>query len=93
MAEPGYEVLDQYEHDIKTYTDAMRYKLKMNAHKGRWEDLDINTALKLLKKEVAELERAIKNGNVVEILLEGADVGNMALILTNIAITDRTQHD
>lgn len=87
MAEPGYEVLKQHELPIKRFTDAMRYKLKVNAKKGRWEDLTPEKALALLKREVEELEEAIKHGNIVEVMLEGADVANFAMMIADIVAT------
>ena len=75
-----------YERELKTFIDAMRYKLMKNAHKGRWEDLDLKTALKRLKDEVEELEEAIENGNEIEVILESGDVANYAMIVANIAV-------
>ena len=75
-----------YERELKLFTDAMRYKLEKNTHRGKWEDLSVERALELLKVEVLELERAIKEDRAVEILLEGADIANYALIVANIAL-------
>lgn len=76
----------QYEDDIRRFVDAMRYKLRKNAHKGRWEDTDLDEALNLLRKEVEELHGAIIGGNMIEILLEAADIANFAMIVSAIAI-------
>lgn len=78
--------LSLYEDDIRRFVDAMRYKLKRNAHKGRWEDIDLQDALNLLYKEVEELRVAILHGNMIEILLEAADIANFAMIVSAIAI-------
>ena len=77
-----------YQKELDFFTDAMRYKLIKNAHKGRWENIDLKTALQLLKDEVAELEEAIQAGSQIDIILEGADIGNFAMIVTNIAVTE-----
>ena len=76
----------QYKDDIRRFVDAMVYKLAAKAHKGRWENMPIDKAMELLRGEEAELTEAIERGNLVEVLLEAADVGNFALIVSAIAI-------
>jgi hypothetical protein len=75
-----------YTDDFRRFVDAMKYKMRRNAHKGRWEDIGLIEALTLLNKEVEELRVAIIEGNMVEILLEAADVANFAMIVSAIAI-------
>jgi len=75
-----------WERDLKVHIDAMKYKLKKNAHKGKWENLDLGKALERLREEVAELEAAIAEGNEIEIVLEAADVSNFAMMVSSIAI-------
>lgn len=82
----GGDPLAKYEHDIRRFMDAMKYKLAKNAHKGRWEDLDLPTAMNLLYGEYVELQDAITSGNMVEIMLEAADVANFALMVAAIAM-------
>lgn len=77
--------MQEYEPEIKQLVDAMRYKLRKNAHKGRWEDLDVPGALKRLREEVDELEEALSRDSQIEIILEAADVANFALMIVNIA--------
>ena len=76
----------QYAPDIQRFVDAMVYKLARNAHKGRWEDRTQYANTELLQKEVVELTEAIERGNMVEIMLEAADVANFALIASAIAM-------
>jgi len=64
----------------------MVYKLKVHAKKGRWEHGTIDGYFPLLVKEVDELREAIALGNTVEIVLEGADVANFAMILAAMAV-------
>lgn len=78
--------LEDIKPQLKTFFDAMIHKLKANAHKGKWEDLNLDTAQARLKDEVAELEEAVTEGNVVDIILETADVANFALMCSDIAI-------
>lgn len=79
------EVL-QYREDIRRFVDAMIYKLKVHHRKGRWEDLTAEAMVEKLKGEVAELEAALKTGNLVEVMLEAADVANYGLIIAAIAM-------
>lgn len=72
--------------DIKRFIDAMIYKLRRNAHKGRWEDLALDKAFGDLKSEVEELEAAMGPGSTTEILFEAADVANEALIIAAIGL-------
>src|SRR5690606_26627211 len=76
----------QYAPDIQRFVDAMVYKLGRNAHKGRWEDRNQAVNMGLLQKEVEELTEAINRGNMVEIMLEAADIANFALIASAIAM-------
>lgn len=82
----GSDPLQLYEHDIRRFVDAMKYKLRKNAHKGRWESYDHDKALALLEKEVDELREALREGNMVEIMLEAADVANFAMMIAVMSI-------
>ena len=75
-----------YREDIRRFVNAMVYKLKRNAHKGRWKDGTTKRYFELLQGEVAELSDSIDEGNLIEQLLEAADVANMALIIASIAV-------
>lgn len=81
--------VEPYATEIQRFIDAMIYKLARNAHKGKWESLSFREAVDLLEKEVEELKEAIQGGNMVEVLLESADVGNFALIVSSMAIEKR----
>lgn len=72
--------------DLQRFFDAMVYKLRRNAHKGRWPDLKIADVQKDLGEEVDELAAVIDTGSTAEILMEAADVANEALILAAIAL-------
>jgi NTP pyrophosphatase (non-canonical NTP hydrolase) len=72
--------------DLQRFFDAMVYKIRRNAHKGRWEDVPLSKALAELNEEVKELEGVIPYGSTSEILMEAADVANWAMILANISL-------
>lgn len=77
----------KYGPDIRRFIDAMIYKLERNAHKGRWEDLSLEKAFDLLKREVCELDVEVKGDrNMVRTMLEAADVANFALIVAAIVM-------
>lgn len=82
-----------YEPFIKRFVDAMRYKLRRNQSKGRWEDVNLEQALALLDGEVQELKEAAREGNYFEVLLEAADVANFCLIIFFVAMrtADRSE--
>jgi len=77
--------VEPYADDIRRFVHAMVYKLKVHHRKGRWEGKAMAEYLPLLLGEVAELDEAVKDGNLIEILTEAADCANMALIVASIA--------
>lgn len=72
--------------DLTRFWSAMIYKLRKNVHKGKWEDVDLPKGLSMLVGEVEELRLAIEEASYAEILLEGADSANMAMIITSVAL-------
>lgn len=72
--------------DLQRFIDAMIYKLRRNAHKGRWAEVPLDKAFDALMTEAAELKDAVGTGSTSEILMEAADVANQALIVANIAL-------
>lgn len=88
---PGIAALEP---KIKTFVDAMVFKLAKNSHKGAWEDVEFATARRRLMQEVEELDSAVQHGgNVIELILEAADVANFALIIANISIRDAGKNE
>jgi NTP pyrophosphatase (non-canonical NTP hydrolase) len=67
----------------------MMYKLRLNAHKGRWEHKKVAEYMAHVREEVTELDHAIGEGNMIEVVLEAADVANMAMIVSSMAIEGR----
>lgn len=78
--------VEEYADDIRRFVDAMVYKLKVHSSKGHWDNYTINQALDKLDGEVAELREAVDGGNMVEMVLEAADVANYAMIASSIAM-------
>lgn len=78
-----------YAPHIRRFIEAMIYKLKLNAHKGMWDSYRETEAVGLMQREVIELQEAVLDGNMVEIMLEAADVANFAMIVSAITIERR----
>jgi len=78
--------------EVMMFAKHMQYKLNKNEHKpcpdmnpddkGRsWKHCKRGWLLRRLKEEVQELEEALCNHNIEEILDEAADVGNFAMMI------------
>lgn len=82
------KIVTDYDREVQQFTDAMKYKLHANRHKGKWEGKEIKELFQLLRKEVDELESEINSAqqNQIAIILEAADIGNFAMIISNIAM-------
>jgi len=76
------EEVEQYAPEIRRFVEAMVYKLGVHSKKGKWENVSVIDCLGKLDGEVAELRQAVQRGNMVEELLEAADVANYALIIS-----------
>lgn len=77
--------------EIVTFADAMEFKMRSKEKvKGdAWKTLTIDRLFDLLKGEVEELREAVAGGNVFEIMAEGADVGNFAMMVVHTAIRSK----
>ena len=78
--------------DVRRFIEAMLYKLRKNAKKGKWENTNLTKAFDLMLGEVDELRAAIVENSSVEILLEGVDIANYAMIISSIAIEKGTEN-
>lgn len=76
----------QYKDDIRRFVDAMIYKLNVHSAKGRWDDATLAKVMGLLDGEVVELKSALEGGNLIDIMLEAADVANYCMIASSIAV-------
>lgn len=81
--------LAAYRGSLTRFFDAMVYKLRRNAHKGKWEAVPLPRAMTALMSEARELEEALRHGSTMEILMEAADVANQALIVAEIGLEVR----
>lgn len=59
----------------------MEHKLKLNDHKGGWENKSKERLFALLRQEVDELEAALKDEPDLSIMFEAADVANFAMMI------------
>lgn len=80
--------IENLERPLKSFFEAMVYKLHKNAHKGRWEHIGIGDAFQGMAGESEELNEAIGRRSNIEIVLEAADVANFAMIIANIAMKE-----
>jgi hypothetical protein len=80
--------LEPIKKDLTRFWSAMVYKLRKNAHKGKWEGTNIEKAFSDMEFEAKELSQAIQENSFAEILLEGADVANFAMIITSVALNE-----
>lgn len=71
------------------FFDAMVFKLRRNAHKGKWEAVPLPDAMSALEREASELREALAHGSTMEMLMEAADVANQALIVAEISLEVR----
>lgn len=83
------EELSEVRDDLRVFVEGMVRKLFENRHKGKWEDLNTQTAMDAMLSEVDELYDALSAGVSNEAFDEAVDVANFALILSNMALTGR----
>lgn len=67
--------------ELQTFAQYMEHKLKLNDHKGGWENTSQERLFALLKKEVEELEKALQEEPNLNIMFEAADVANFAMMI------------
>lgn len=76
---------------VMSFVIDMKYKLRLNNHKGHWKDQHVVALFKKLEHEVAELEDALQdldvdrlNGkDLLAVVHECADVANFALMIAD----------
>lgn len=70
---------------VVEFSKHMLVKLRLNSHKGGWENETLARMLKRLNDEVVELTEALDEGDRVHIIEEAADVANFAMFIADIA--------
>lgn len=80
---------DEVDHCLKQFGEAMRFKLKMNQHKGNrngWLRGEEETFIRLIEEEFKELKKALsdENRNKDAILCEAADMANLLMMLCDL---------
>ena len=81
----------EYDEYLRMLTEAMRYKLRLNAHKGYLGDKTPAELLSKLKGEIPELQDAADRGSKIEMILEAADIANFALGFVVAAMKPQSQ--
>jgi len=67
--------------ELNIFSQYMEHKLKLNDHKGGWEEIPTPTLINKLRGELNELEEAIRGEPDLNIMFEAADVANYAMMI------------
>lgn len=67
--------------ELRMFAQYMEHKLKLNDHKGGWEETSLSKLFELLRRELDELEQAIGSEPELNIMMEAADVANFAMMI------------
>lgn len=78
--------MDPYVDDLRYFVETMVRKLHANVHKGKWEDIDVGDAVRLMRAEFYELMDALSYGQPDEIVEEAADAANFCLIISSMVL-------
>jgi len=80
---------------LRWFADWMETNLQKNDHKSGWQSMTLGELVKRLADEKGELSRRIarvrrcgeaaKEGLLVEVILEAADVANFAMFIADVA--------
>lgn len=74
--------MEQMRPELAMFAQYMEHKLKLNDHKGGWEKCTIEDLFNKLRREVDELEVAIKEEPSLNVAFEAADIANFAMMIT-----------
>jgi len=72
--------MEEYRGDLEYFFNTMVRKLHVNRHKGVSKELDINEQIGKMRKEIEEIEEALKNESQFDAPVEAADVANHAFL-------------
>ena len=77
---------------VMSFITDMKYKLRLNNHKGYWRNYNLKYLLDKLEGEVAELKKAsqvwsvsnkVDHAKLIDIIHECADIANFALMIAD----------
>lgn len=76
-------MMDKYLETKTILNDMASVKMAMNAHKGNIEDVHPTEIIKMMRSEVDELQEAVNDKDLMNILQEAADVQNFLLAVVH----------
>lgn len=71
--------MNKYTEATEVINKMAEVKMTMNAHKGSIEDVDPTVLIQLMRQEIEELESAVDNDDMLNIIEEAADIQNFLL--------------
>lgn len=71
--------MNKYTEATEVINKMAEVKMTMNAHKGSIENMDSTVLIQLMRQEVEELESAVDNDNMLNIIEEAADIQSFLL--------------
>jgi hypothetical protein len=83
----------EFDSQIESLIEAMRYKLAVHADKGPWTDVPLSRLLEVLQDEVKELHQACAGMDVLEAVHECGDVAICAMMVLETLMRSRTLKD
>jgi len=69
--------------EIKVFAEIMEAKLSQHDDRPHWNDEELDYLVARFDEEVKEFKEAIKSKNPNHIILEAADVANMAMMIAD----------
>ena len=75
--------MDKYDETHRIISNMAGVKMRMNSHKGEIENVSDEVLLQKMMGEIDELAEAIKEGNMIHIIEESADVFNFLVGITH----------
>lgn len=78
--------------EVEEFAEAMELELMKHDDRPGWKECDVQWLLKRLREETDELEATLKdknpNGKISRIKEEAADVGNFAMMISDVIKED-----
>lgn len=80
----------RHDGQIETIVELVKHKMAEHSYKGEWSNITVANLFEYLQSEVAELDLAIADGNVIEALREIGDVGACLVMIAESLMRQRT---